>query len=90
MYIKMNGYEIYGRPDEIVELIKLVVVDPCDAVRPEEPVPAPEPAPKKPKPRVKVDVGKIKALHKAGWTVPKIADEMRLSAPTVRKYLKED
>ena len=84
MYIKMNDYEIYGRPDEIVELIKLVVGDPCDAVRPEEPVPAPDPAPKKPR----VDVGKIKALHKAGWTVPKIADEMRLSAPTVRKYLK--
>lgn len=88
MYIKMNGYEIYGRPDEIVELIKLVFVDPCDAVRHEEPAPAPDPAPKKP--RAKVDVGKIKALHKAGWTVPKIADEMRLSAPTVRKYLKED
>lgn len=88
MYIKMNDYEIYGRPDEIVELIKLVVGDPCDAVRPEEPAPAPAPAPKKP--RAKVDVGKIKALHKAGWTVPKIADEMRLSAPTVRKYLKED
>lgn len=88
MYIKMNGYEIYGRPDEIVELIKLVVGDPCDAVRPEEPAPASDPAPKKS--RAKVDVGKIKALHKAGWTVPKIADEMRLSAPTVRKYLKED
>lgn len=88
MYIKMNDYEIYGRPDEIFELIKLVAGDPCDAVRPEEPAPAPDPAPKKP--RAKVDVGKIKALHKAGWTVPKIADEMRLSAPTVRKYLKED
>ena len=88
MYIKIDDYEIYGKPDEMFELIKLVVGDPCDAVRPEEPAPAPDPAPKKPK--AKVDVGKIKALHKAGWTVPKIADEMRLSAPTVRKYLKED
>lgn len=88
MYIKMNDYEIYGRPDEIVELIKLVVGRPGEEVSHEEPAPAPDPAPKKP--RVKVDVGKIKALHKAGWTVPKIADEMRLSAPTVRKYLKED
>ena len=46
-----------------------------------------KPAPKK---RVKFDVGKMNALLKAGWSVPKIADEMRVSAPTVRKYMREE
>ena len=36
-----------------------------------------------------VDTGKIKALADAGWSVQKIAEEMGLSAPTIRKYLKE-
>ena len=36
-----------------------------------------------------VDTGKIKALADAGWSVQKIAEEMRLSGPTIRKYLKE-
>lgn len=50
-----------------------------------------EPVQKKPdpKPPKGVDVGKIMALTNAGWSAPKIADEMNLSAPTVRKYQKE-
>ena len=35
------------------------------------------------------DVGKLAALWKAGWSVPKIADEMGVSEPTVYKYLKQ-
>ena len=35
------------------------------------------------------DVGKLAALWKAGWSIPKIADEMGVSEPTVRKYLKQ-
>ena len=35
------------------------------------------------------DVGKLSALWKAGWSIPKIADEMGVSEPTVRKYLKQ-
>ena len=37
----------------------------------------------------KIDAGKIKALADAGWSVQKIAEEMGISAPTVRRYLKE-
>ena len=44
--------------------------------------------PEKPK-KAKVDTGKIKALADAGWSVQKIAGEMGLSGPTIRRYLKE-
>ena len=45
---------------------------------------------KKPgKSRKQIDAGKIAALHKAGWTNAKIADEMGLSAVTVGKYIKK-
>lgn len=47
-----------------------------------------EPEPEKPK-KPKVDTGKIKALADAGWSVQKIAGEMGLSGPTIRRYLKE-
>lgn len=40
--------------------------------------------------KTKFDVGKMRALLKAGWSVPKIADEMGVSAPTVRKYMREE
>lgn len=63
-----------------------------------EPEPEPEPEPKK-KPEKKkaktgpkrkpIDVGKIGALWKAGWSVAKIADEMRVSEQTIRNYLKK-
>jgi len=36
------------------------------------------------------DVGKMNALLQAGWSVPKIADEMGVSAPTVRKYMRQE
>ena len=42
------------------------------------------------KKRPTFDVGKMTALLKAGWSVPKIADEMGVSAPTVRKYMREE
>lgn len=56
----------------------------------EQPEPEPEPekteeSPKKPK----IDVGRIRALADAGWSVQKIAEDMKISAPTVRRYLKE-
>ena len=46
-----------------------------------------KPAAKKGKKRI--DAGKIRALKKAGWSVPKIADEMRCSQATVYNYLAE-
>lgn len=36
-----------------------------------------------------LDVGKVKALHDAGWSLPKIADEMGVSVPTIRTRLRE-
>ena len=46
-----------------------------------------EEKPKKEKKRI--DTGKIKALKKAGWSVAKIADEMRCSVATVYNHLAE-
>lgn len=49
--------------------------------------PTPEdPKPKKTAPK-KIDHGKIIALYKAGWSVAKIADEMRCSDQTVRNHI---
>lgn len=52
----------------------------------------PKPAPKKtaPKKNTKpIDKGKIGALHRAGWSASKIADEMKLGLSTVYKIIKE-
>lgn len=58
-----------------------------------EPKPA-EPKQDEPKPKKKgrppFDKGKMNALLQAGWTIPKIADEMGVSPPTVRKYMREE
>jgi DNA invertase Pin-like site-specific DNA recombinase len=62
---------------------------------PEKPEPkktASKPAPKKtaPKKNTKpIDKGKIGALHRAGWSAAKIADEMKLGLSTVYKIIKE-
>ena len=53
---------------------------------------ASKPAPKKtaPKKNTKpIDKGKIGALHRAGWSASKIADEMKLGLSTVYKIIKE-
>lgn len=63
----------------------------------EEPKPEPKaeptkPAPKKPAPKKNtkpIDKGKIGALHRAGWSAAKIADEMKLGLSTVYKIIKE-
>lgn len=66
-----------------------------------EPVEAPEepkkeapkkPGPKpgtKPKGQKKIDDGKIRVLREGGWTITAIADEMKLSAPTVKAHLQK-
>lgn len=63
-----------------------------------EPAQAAEPAKKgrpkkeetKPTKRKPVDHGKIMALHRAGWSVAKIADEMRVSDQTVRNHIQQE
>ena len=60
----------------------------------EDPKPEPKPEPKPTQPKTKaqpsVDHGKIMALHKAGWTVAKIADELGCSGQTVRNHLNQE
>lgn len=58
-----------------------------EAPEPEQNAPEPEPKPTAPK-RKQIDTGKILALHNAGWSNVKIADEMRLHPITVGKYVK--
>ena len=48
-----------------------------------------KPKKKKPGPKPTIDLGKVKALHQAGWSNLKIADEMGVSAPTICYHLKK-
>lgn len=45
--------------------------------------------PKKQNNRAKLDIGKIGALHNAGWTNQKIADEMGVSSVTIGNRMQE-
>lgn len=47
----------------------------------------PDPPPTGKKARKTVDVGKLIALHNAGWSVAKIADELGVSTRAVYNYL---
>ena len=40
--------------------------------------------------RKKVDRGKVMALHRAGWTNRKIADEMRIHESTVCRVIRDE
>lgn len=40
--------------------------------------------------RISIDMGKVHALHKAGWSYEKIADEMGCSVGTISMRLKEE
>lgn len=59
----------------------------------EIPVPETETKPEKvkkaPQQKKTIDRGKVKALHEAGWSNAKIADEMKCSAWSVSMILKE-
>ena len=80
-------YDIEGTVEEIKELLGMMQPK---AVVQEEPPKAVMKAKPKPKKKKEVDVGKIRALNKAGWSVEKIADEMRIGKSTVYKKLKEN
>ena len=80
-------YDIEGTVEEIKELLGMMQPK---AVVQEEPPKAEVKAKPKPKKKREVDVGKIRALNKAGWSVEKIADEMRIGKSTVYKKLKEN
>ena len=38
----------------------------------------------------KVDVQKIKVLREGGWSVKKIAEEMKVSGPTIYSHMKKE
>ena len=67
----------------------------------EDPQPDPKPEPKtkpakQPKAEQKksgpsgIDHGKLIALHKAGWSIEKIADEMGCTTTTVRNHIRQE
>lgn len=39
------------------------------------------------RPKQKLDLGKVGALYKAGWTIAKIADEMSVGSSTIQRAL---
>lgn len=92
MIIRVNGLTIEGTPGDAVEFVKLFCRadqgEPASAEVPEEDTSKPVRVKPNPRKRKAFDVGKAKALREAGWSVAKIADEMKVSEPTVRKHLK--
>ena len=79
-------YDIEGTVEEIKELLGMMQPKAVVQEEPPKAVKKPKTKPKK----KEVDVGKIRALNKAGWSVEKIADEMRIGKSTVYKKLKEN
>ena len=79
MKTEYNGLTITGTPAELMEFAQLL--------KAEKPKAAPKAAPK-PSAKKDIDLGKVKALRKAGWTLEKIADEMGCSAQTIANKLK--
>lgn len=89
--------------DDLSEAIRVLIMAVAESERAPDPVkaePVEEPkkeAPKKPgpKPGTKpkgqktIDDGKIRVLREGGWTITAIADEMKLSAPTVKAHLQK-
>ena len=89
--------------DDLSEAIRVLIMAAAESKPASDPVkaePVEEPkkeAPKKPgpKPGTKpkgqkpIDDGKIRVLREGGWSITAIADEMKLSAPTVRAHLQK-
>lgn len=94
MRIDYCGFMIDGTPDEILRFVQLtqeqtlVARVTFDTETEHSPEPKHDPAPK-PKNYKGLDVGKIKALRNAGWSLAKIADEMGCAPQTVANKLKE-
>ena len=84
--------------DDLSEAMRVVIMaaaeskpasDPVKAEPVEEPKkPGPKPG-TKPKGQKTIDDGKIRVLREGGWSITAIADEMKLSAPTVKAHLQK-
>lgn len=85
----------YDFCDECEEVIQIFINNFLHPQEPEAPEPAPE-APRKVIPKappggdrrsLKLDLGKVGALHAAGWSNAKIAQEMGCSPQTIGNHL---
>ena len=83
MRTEYNGLTITGTPEEMLAFAQLLTPKPKPAPKPEQ-----KPAPKKTNAKIELDMGKVKALRDAGWTLDKIADEMGVSPQTIANRLK--
>ena len=66
--------------------MEVELVEPAEI---EKAQPDPPPAGKKRGPKKALDVGKLVALHNAGWPAAKIADELRVTERTVYAHLQK-
>ena len=83
-----DAITLYDFLDKEVEDPKAELCEPKD--KPQEPKDKlQEPEKAKRKRRVVVDLGKVRALHKAGWSYEKIAEEIGCSVATLMARLKE-
>lgn len=72
------------------EALRYGIIAVLDKIQGVEPKPEPQKKETKkgrPAGRKPFDVGKAKACRDAGWSIAKIADEMRVSEQTVRNHL---
>lgn len=84
MQTTINGLTITGTPAEMAELLQLLTP------RADKPKPAPKKAPEPKRAKLAIDMGKVKALRNAGWTLEKIADEMGCSPQTIANKLQKE
>lgn len=80
MKTEYNGLTITGTPEEMFAFANIITPKEEPKL---EPVKKRAPALKK-----ALDMGKVRALRKAGWTFDKIADEMGVSPQTIANRLK--
>ena len=81
-----------GEDAELDRALRTGMLAILDTIEPEQPEPEPEPE-KKPKPKKgtakELDIGKIKSLREAGWTLAGIARETGVSQQTIANHLKK-
>lgn len=82
------GWDPVPEPAAVTADIPLPI--PAMEVPVEEEKQSPPAEPEKKSGRKKIDRGKVMALHRAGWTNKKIADEMACSEASVSTILKEE
>lgn len=73
--------------DEALKLTIISILNEGKKKASEDKKPEPEAKSKTKRGRPPFDIGKAKACYDAGWPIAKIADEMGVSAPTVKNHL---